>query len=79
MKMFQFFFSTNCSSLMSLAYGRVAVVLEGGYFVPTVAEGMAMSLRYVVTTFYSNFFQSCNDIMNLGRHKTINIFICHYW
>jgi acetoin utilization deacetylase AcuC-like enzyme len=30
---------------MSLAHGRVAVVLEGGYFVPTVAEGLAMCLR----------------------------------
>ena len=32
-------------SLMGLAYGRVAVVMEGGYFVPTVAEGNAMCLR----------------------------------
>lgn len=33
------------SSLMALANGKVAVVLEGGYFVPTVAEGSAMCLR----------------------------------
>ena len=33
------------TSLMTLAYGRVAVVMEGGYFVPTVAEGIAMCLR----------------------------------
>ena len=33
------------NSLMTLAYGRVAVVMEGGYFVPTVAEGIAMCLR----------------------------------
>jgi acetoin utilization deacetylase AcuC-like enzyme len=33
------------NSLMALSYGRVAVVMEGGYFVPTVAEGIAMCLR----------------------------------
>ena len=33
------------NSLTTLAYGRVAVVMEGGYFVPTVAEGIAMCLR----------------------------------
>ena len=27
---------------MALSHGKVAVVLEGGYFVPTVAEGLAM-------------------------------------
>ena len=30
---------------MALSRGRVAVVLEGGYFVPTVAEGVAMCVR----------------------------------
>lgn len=30
---------------MALSHGKVAVVLEGGYFVPTVAEGVAMCLR----------------------------------
>ncbi len=32
-------------SLMSLAGGKLVVMLEGGYFVDTLAEGVAMSLR----------------------------------
>ena len=33
------------SSLMSLASGKVAAVLEGGYFVESLAEGVAMTMR----------------------------------
>jgi histone deacetylase 6 len=33
------------SSLLSLASGRVAVVLEGGYCLESLAEGAALTLR----------------------------------
>ena len=33
------------SSLMSLAGGKVAVLLEGGYFLESMAEAAAMTLR----------------------------------
>jgi len=33
------------NSLMAFAQGRVGVFLEGGYFIESVAEGVAMSLR----------------------------------
>ena len=33
------------SSLMSLANGKVAVLLEGGYFIESMADGVAMTLR----------------------------------
>ena len=33
------------SSLMSLAGGKVAVLLEGGYFIESMAESAAMTLR----------------------------------
>ncbi len=33
------------SSLMSLANGKVAAVMEGGYFIESLADGVAMTLR----------------------------------
>ena len=33
------------SALMGLAHGRVAVVLEGGYCLKSLAEGAALTLR----------------------------------
>lgn len=38
-------YSHLLSSLMSLANGRVAVVLEGGYCLDSLAEGAALSLK----------------------------------
>ena len=36
------------SSLMSLASGKVAVLLEGGYFIDSMAESAAMTLRVLL-------------------------------
>lgn len=33
------------TSLMALAEGKVAVLLEGGYFLPSLSEGAAQTLR----------------------------------
>lgn len=38
-------YSHFISPLMSLAQGRVAVVLEGGYCVDSLAEGAAITLK----------------------------------
>lgn len=35
-------------SLMALAGGKIAVVLEGGYFIESLAEGAALSLRALI-------------------------------
>jgi histone deacetylase 6 len=45
MKVSPIMYGHMVSSLMTLAGGKVALVLEGGYFIETLAEGCAMALR----------------------------------
>lgn len=48
MKITPAFYSHLLNPLMALACGKVAVVLEGGYCLESLAEGAALTLRALI-------------------------------
>ncbi|XP_065165019.1 histone deacetylase 6 isoform X3 [Atheta coriaria] len=81
MKVTPGFYGHLIKLLSGLAYGKLAVVLEGGYFLPSLAEGVAMTLRALLDDAPA-FLLPMKDGPNDEVISTINdvkSVLCKYW
>ncbi|XP_075221474.1 histone deacetylase 6 isoform X2 [Lycorma delicatula] len=68
------------SSLMGFAGGKIAVILEGGYFLKSLAEGAALTLRTLLGDPCPNF-RSLNSVSDSITTSILNAIYSHrdYW